>query len=294
MALKIFESFGYAAEDRSAEARLARQEGQCPFTGQGCNKKYQDGFTNGVCSLKPVKSGPVICCPIRMYADGHRVLLEIAQSAFGAGARLLRSQSEARCDGHDVMVFGKGWGKELRLPARGNSGRYFVDWILALLGKDRELLEFVAVEVQTVDTTGSYRAEAEAVREGKDPIWASTAGINWENVSKRILPQLIYKGHVLRREPLCKKGLFFVCPAPVYARIQTRLGGNLQEYHPQAGSLTFRWYDLEEAANASNPRTLKFIGEKTTTVDQVALAFTSPANLPEPRVYERVIRAELA
>jgi hypothetical protein len=31
----------------------------------------------------------------------------------------------------------------------------------------------------------------------------------------------------------------------------------------------------------------------TTTVDQVALAFTSPSNLPEPGVYEQAIRAEL-
>ncbi len=49
---------------------------------------------------------------------------------------------------------------------------------------------------------------------GKPFTGYSKAGVNWENVSKRILPQLIYKGYVLRRERLCSKGLFFVCPKP--------------------------------------------------------------------------------
>ena len=49
----------------------------------------------------------------------------------------------------------------------------------------------------------------------------SNAGMNWENVNKRILPQLIYKGHVLRREELCRKGLFFVCPKHVNGGAKT-------------------------------------------------------------------------
>ena len=40
-------------------------------------------------------------------------------------------------------------------------------------------------------------------------------------------------------------------------------------------------------------RPLEFKGQLTTTVDQVAHAFTSPTNLPEPGVYEQAIRAEL-
>ena len=72
----------------------------------------------------------------------------------------------------------------------------------------------------------------------------STAGLNWENVNKRILPQIIYKGHVLRREPLCQKGLFFICPTPVYNKIAERLGGNLTEIHQQAGSVTIMRYDI--------------------------------------------------
>lgn len=293
MALRVFEFFGYDAGDYSAAAMEVRRKQECPFLKQECLKKYADGLHNGACSLKPSTSSPVVCCPIRMYAENYKILSDVAESAFGSGIRLVRGVGDAAGDGRDVVVFGKGWGKELRLPTRGKGGRYFVDWILALLDEDRNLKEFVAVEVQTMDTTGTYRPEVESLFKGVIPERPSEAGINWENVSKRILPQIIYKGHVLRREPLCAKGLFFVCPKPVYERIVTRLGGKLQTYHPQPGALTFRWYDLAQAPSPGVSRELEFKGQQTTTIDQVALAFTSPGNLPEPCVYEAAIRAEL-
>jgi hypothetical protein len=156
-----------------------------------------------------------------------------------------------------------------------------------------KLKEFVAVEVQAIDTTGNYRAERQAHMDGAAFSRNSPAGINWENVSKRILPQLIYKGHVLRREPLCRKGLFFVCPTPVYQKISGRLGGNLLEYAQQPGALTFRWYDLGPDLGQGTHRDVVMEGQLTTTVDQVANAFTSPTNLPAAGVYQQAIESEL-
>lgn len=293
MSLRLHEFFGYSPGDSSHQAKAAREQGRCPFVEGTCIKKFKSGTISGSCSLKPSTSAPVICCPNRMYAESYKVLLDVAQACFGSEARLCRTSDQMQGDGNDVHVFGKRWGKELRLPTRGKGGSYFVDWILALVDGKRNLKEFVAVEVQTMDTTGSYEAEVNAYYKGQVPLAASKAGINWENVSKRILPQIIYKGHVLRREPLCTKGLFFICPTPVYHRILTRLGGKLEDYHPQAGSLTFRWYDLAHITTPGNPYALVSEGQHTTTIDQVALAFTSPSNLPAPRVYEQAIRAGL-
>lgn len=248
---------------------------------------------SGACSVKPVTSGPVIVCPNRMYARNYAILHHVAMECFGENVRLCRTAAELQLDGKDVQVFGKRWGKELRLPNRGVGGSYFVDWVLAFIGSDHTLKEFVAIEVQTMDTTGSYEAEIRSYVSNQ-LAQPSKAGINWENVSKRILPQIIYKGHVLRREPLCTKGLFFVCPKPVYQRILTRLGNKLTSYHPQPGALTFRWYDLTaEPSLPAVARPLEFVGQMTTTIDQVALAFTSPSELPEPRVYEQAIRSAL-
>ncbi len=86
----------------------------------------------------------------------------------------------------------KRWGKELRLPQRSGRGGYFVDWILALIGKSGKMSEFLAIEVQAIDTTGNYRAERDAYLRGIEYKGTSTAGLNWENVSKRILPKIEY------------------------------------------------------------------------------------------------------
>ncbi len=146
---------------------------------------------------------------------------------------------------------------------------------------------------QSIDTTGNYRDERVTYLREQIFAGASTAGFNWEKVNKRILPQIIYKGHVLRQEPLCQKGLFFVCPGPVYAKIGERLGGGLRPYPIQPGSLKFMWYDVGPVVPEGQRRQLKKGGSFTTTIDQVALAFTSPSNLPPPQVYENAIRATL-
>jgi len=94
---------------------------------------------------------------------------------------------------------------EVKLPSVGGRGGFFGDWILALVDESKNLQEFVAVEVQSIDTTGNYRKERDAYAAGHAFTGSSRAGINWENVNKRILPQLIFKGHVLRRETSARR-----------------------------------------------------------------------------------------
>ena len=294
MASRIVEFFGYEPTDQADAARSAREATRCPFLGERCVKRLSDGLPSGACSLAQAKSPePVVCCPIRLYADNYRILADVAEIAFGRGLPLVPGDEVAATAGQCVAVFGQRWGRELRLPNRGSRGAYFVDWVLARLDANGELVDFVAVEVQSIDTTGNYRAERAAYLDNRPFTGTSTAGFNWENVNKRILPQIIYKGHVLRREPLCKKGLFFVCPTPVYDKISERLGGSLADYPIQPGSLTIMWYSLGEAGPTGSVRQLSKRGQLTTTVDQVALAFTAPSNLPVPKSYENAIRAAL-
>jgi hypothetical protein len=303
MASNITELFGYSPKDQSTAAKAARRDLQCPFLGQTCVKKLNDGIKSGVCSLKLKTTGPVICCPIRLYAGKYQILQDVATQAFGEGFELVIGGDIAKYRDRNpgkacVAVFGKRWGKELRLPNRaklgGNkTGAYFVDWILAHVDAAGKLLSFVAAEVQSIDTTGNYRNERKAYIKGNVSAGTSTAGLNWENVHKRILPQIIYKGHVLRREPLCQKGLFFVCPKPVYEKIAERLGGRLDEIHQQAGAVTIMWYDLGPEVSDGQIRTLYLCGQSTTTIEQIAMAFTAPKDLPPARVYEQAIISEL-
>ena len=175
-----------------------------------------------------------------------------------------------------------------------------MDWILAKVDAFGNVSELTAVEVQTIDTTGNYSNQSDAFfngatfkdAQGRIPGY-SDAGFNWENVNKRILPQVIYKGHALRREPKCTKGLFFCCPRAVFERIRDRLGNSLHSYHPSSGTITFVSYTVAPEVTSQLPRPITLAETFTTTVDQVCLAFSSPQNLPPARVYEQAINASL-
>lgn len=83
-------------------------------------------------------------------------------------------------------------------------------------------------------------------------------------------------------------------PDTMHAKTSERLGGGLRPYPLQPGSLTFVWYDIGPAVPEGQQRQLVQVGRATTTIDQVALAFTAPSNLPPAQVYENAIRATLS
>jgi hypothetical protein len=239
------------------------------------------------------------------------VLGDVAIQAFGAGVQLTPSdqitklKASGALTGNEVAVFGKYWGSELSIPQPRvadeiETGGFYIDYVLARLAVTGEMEEFTAVEVQTIDTTNSYKEQSDAFfagqpfvdARGNDPGW-SNAGLNWANVSKRILPQLIYKGYVLRRERRCGKGLFFICPTAVLNKVRARLGTKMLEYPIAAGTITFQAYDLGPYFGPNRRRDLVKGETFTTTVEQVAYAFVSPVNLPPMGVYEAAITAAL-
>ncbi|AHG65488.1 NotI family restriction endonuclease [Advenella mimigardefordensis] len=300
MASNIIEFFGYHPSDKSDIAKKARAERKCPFLGKTCVKTLGENESRvpaGACTLQSAGGLNVICCPIRLYADNHKILTDVAKIAFGDNVKLYPGAeaklASSETGGSRIAVFGKEWGGELRLPQPRGTGGYYVDWILAKLDDSGNLDNFVAIEVQSIDTTGNYRAERTAYLNEESFTGRSTAGFNWENVSKRILPQLIYKGNVLQRERRCQQGLFFISPTPVYKRISQRLGDSLLAYYRQTGSITFMWYDVGPEPVPGTLRSLNQEGIFTTSVVQVAAAFSAPISLPPQDVYEKAINGVL-
>ncbi len=295
----ISEFFGYKAEDASTTALNAAHSQICPFLGSPCTKVLsRDHLISGVCSVRQKTEGSpsVICCPIRIYAEDYKMLHLISRQAFGRDLGLYAGRAaveRARAECGSIAVFGHGWGGELRLPQRAGTGSYFVDWVLARLDENGELAEFTAIEVQTIDTTGNYREARTALLENRSVI-SDTVGLNWENVSKRIIPQLIYKGQVLQREDLCRTGLFFVCPKAVYDRVLNRLGGRerIPAFPTQPASIHFIAYDYTEPPRDGSITQLGIVEEHCTTVYKVQEAFSS-MNLPEGNVYRDAIRKSL-
>lgn len=303
MALRITEFFGREPLHPLSPADAASLN--CPFVGQQCTKPK-----HGACSLAQLNGPAVIACPNRLYAENHKILAEIADRIFGFTSVLVKPaavnvmHAAGTLTGREVAVFGRYWGQELALQrpkGAGKSGSYYVDWILARIDTNGKLAEFTAVEVQTIDTTGNYGEQAVAYfagnsftdGQGRTPGY-SNAGFNWENVNKRILPQLIYKGHVLRREARCTKGLFFVCPIEVLQKVKARLGNAMQDYVIANSTITFRGYQLGATPDAQGVRPLEFVEEFTTAVDEVARALTFPSNLPSMNVYESAINQALS
>jgi hypothetical protein len=263
---------------------------------------------HGACSLEQTAGDPIIICPNRLYANDHAILLDVAVHAFGPGVHLINApslknlKSNNTVTGNEVVVFGKYFGSELSIPQPKlakeliGKGAFFIDYILAKIDRTGSPEAFTAVEIQSIDTTNSYKKQADSYFQGKPyvdakgncPGWTK-AGLNWGNVAKRILPQLIYKGYVLRRERLCGKGLFFVCPQQVLDKIRLRLSTNMLEYPIAAGTITFQAYSLGDDPGLGQHRQLIKGETFTTTVEQVAYAFVSPVNLPDMGVYEKAV-----
>ena len=299
MAGYIAEFFGYRSEDSSQAALAAVNDKKCPFLGTACTKLFgRAREIAGVCSIRQKSAGSpnVICCPNRIYAEDYKMLRQIASKAFGQKLQLFAGRAaveKAKDLGGAIAVFGHGWGGELRLPQREGVGSYFVDWVLARLNEKGELVDFTAIEVQTIDTTGSYGAAQAALKRDRTII-PDTVGLNWENVSKRIIPQIIYKGQVLQREELCKTGLYFVCPMPIYKRVLARLGGKekIPVFPTQPAAIHFIAYDYKQPFAEMSESTivpLDIIEEHCTTVYKVQEAF-SAVNLPDGNVYGIAIR----
>ena len=302
MAGTISEFFGYRAEDDSAAALKAVADKKCPFTGSACSKLLGRLRTvSGVCAIRQKTQGSpsVICCPNRIYAEDYKMLRTIATNAFGQSLNLYAGRAaveKAKVEGGAIAVFGHGWGGELRLPQRQGVGSYFVDWVLARLDGGGQLVDFTAIEVQTIDTTGKYSDAQKALKKGRK-IVADTVGLNWENVSKRIIPQIIYKGQVLQREELCKTGLYFVCPTPIYNRVLARLGGKerIPSFPTQPAAIHFIAYDYTKPFSdvpKGHYVPLDVIEEHCTTVYKVQEAF-SAVNLPDGNVYGNAIKKGL-
>lgn len=299
----ISEFFGYRAEDMSNIAMENMAKQICPFLSTFCTKALGDKtnrILSGVCAVRQVSAGSpdVICCPNRVYAENYKMLSTIAEKAFGKEYNLYAGRlavQKAKEDSGAIAVFGHGWGGELPLPKRKGKGSYYVDWILAQLDDTGDLVEFTAIEVQTIDTTGTYQNARRALIDSHK-IEKDTVGLNWENVSKRIIPQIIYKGQILQREELCRSGLYFVCPKPVYDRVLERLGGKdkLPQFPTQPAAIHFLAYDYITDAPIEDGeiKPLGVIEEYCTTVYKVQEAF-SAVNLPDQNVYRDAIRRSL-
>lgn len=151
---------------------------QCPFLGRKClkNRKSQSEITIGTCTMTHGRQlQPVMICPFR--------LLERSQ-IFTDCVHLLKLHEP----GNELRIIA-----ELAVP--GGS----VDYCLVSI-RDGKARDFVGIELQTLDTTGTVWPERQRfLREHKIPVKLADArspksfGMNWRMTEKTTLVQLNHK-----------------------------------------------------------------------------------------------------
>ncbi|MBX3176123.1 MAG: hypothetical protein KF886_02060 [Candidatus Hydrogenedentes bacterium] len=159
------------------DGELLRESGgfQCPFTQSRCTKRSQRSKQPfPVCSVyRTARSieNLVAVCPKRLLASNFA--FDIVEHCW-SGAMPAKVEVV-----HEVKMADVGT----------------VDAVVAEMSEDRNsVLNFVSVELQAVDITGSYSSAYDALASGtpleKRPVY----GFNWANVKKRYITQLVSKG----------------------------------------------------------------------------------------------------
>ena len=171
----------------------------CPFINTTCTKTSQQvSGPYPVCTVRHGKKSPrMICvCPKRFYED--YLVEDIIEHCWpGDPPTNPRIASEIQMD-----RLGK------------------VDLVIADMDSDNSAVKkFISVELQAVDTSGSYQKVYQAVL-NRDPIAETSFGVNWKNVRKRLIPQIIEKGFY---HHAWQTRLVAVLQTPLYDRIRSEL-----------------------------------------------------------------------
>jgi len=291
MSKEIIELFGHAPTDLTKPARLFWDMEACPFIIGKCTKHNHDqSIVYGTCSVSS-RYGDVIICPNRLYANKYAVIKKIAEDAFGTKVPFyfFSEYLENRAKNNKCVVcLGQNSGKEVKV---GKS--LSMDWVLALI-ENQKLQEYVGAEVQSIDITGNYRDAWHTYKnlptKKLEKIPTSGHGLNWANVHKRLIPQLIRKGLVYSRSKYVKKGLYFIVPEAVYKKFEEIIGEIPLLSKPNHESITVHAYSLGAAVKPGTSRDLIVSRTVRFSLDEFSQRFVAGANLPTGEVLDQKVK----
>lgn len=287
----IIEIFGYAPDDISEECRTLWDLGVCPFISLPCSKHNHDKtVTYGVCSVT-TPYGDCIICPNRLYAQNLITLRTISNDAFGDIELLTFPEyiKSLPIAGEVVVALGMHSGHEV-------GGKNFsMDWVLAKI-HGKKLISYTGAEVQSLDITGNYRDTWYAYKHIKDgaTIPRSNHGLNWANVHKRLIPQIIRKSLIYSRSPFVKSGLYFVVPEVVYKKFEEIIGANIPLQECKApDTITVYTWGLGDSQTAKPFRELEMVRHLRFKTKDFSERFISGPNLPHHEILDNAVKQAL-
>ncbi len=289
----LVEIFGYSPDDLTRETRTLWNMGACPFVNKPCTKiNHDQTITYGTCSVTS-PFGDIIICPNRLYANNYELLAKVSHDAFGEAVPFLMYDQfiEQRARHEDcIIALGKNSGKEVQV------GRSLsMDWVLARIS-DAKLKEYIGIEIQSIDITGNYRDAWHAYKNispktDRKMLPSSQHGLNWANVHKRLIPQLIRKGVTYSRSNLVKKGLYFILPDIVYQKFEDVIGKDIplvdQANHE---TITVYTYKLADPVAHGQQRKLIEVRKLRFDLEEFSNRFISGPNLPQGEELDNAIK----
>lgn len=287
----LCEIFGYAPDDTSDNARRQWKSQEWPFVGGICIKHShpQDGrvVVYGTCSVtNKVRTGAedIIICPQRLYAHSYEPLRAVVHETIGATLPIYMADEYSFHKANNalpesyVVMLGRNSGREISLSNAGFI-TLSLDWVMAYV-KAGEVQLIVPCEVQSIDTTGNYHANWNAYSREREIIPNSKHGMNWANVWKRLIPQLILKGSIAATSKLCKQGIYFVVPDRVYIQFEKLIGEVASSEVAGEGVLTIMTYELGAEVAQGSIRQLRPHRIVRMLVTEFATAFASGKQMP--------------
>jgi len=291
----IVELFGYRPNDVSATARQAFATEHCPFTNRVCTKTNHDqSIIYGVCSVtNGMKTGPhdeVIVCPKRLYQKNYGIFDDLAKEVWGPETELViggtveELRNRAINKARPAVAFGQHSGAEI---AVNSNGQMSMDWVIQSYKTELGLVadEFIGIEVQSIDITGNYRdnwAAYQAMKQnGSLPnvaIENSGHGLNWANVHKRLIPQIIRKGNIYRGIERCV-GFYFIAPEVVYQKFEEVIGDLPKLDGPAKDRLSIKTYSISDQVADGNIRDICPV--RTVHLDALEVAQAFITNVDE-------------
>ena len=259
----IVELFGFSPDDQHQSAKDHFTTKKCPFVGTQCSKTNHDqSVIYGVCSVSNgIRQGQhqdVMVCPKRMYQNNYEMFDGVIHDVWGSSTELIVGgdteslRRKMKLAQEPVVAFGHASGNEISV---NSNGRLSMDWVLQSYKTDEDLAgekfgvadEFVGIEVQSIDITGNYRDNWRSYSDQKTNPTAigsnsllvpvSGHGLNWANVHKRLIPQIIRKGNIYKRIERCV-GFYFLVPEIVYQVFEEVIGKPPAQKCPSRSNLS--------------------------------------------------------
>ena len=184
------------------------------------------------------------------------------------------------CIDSPAIALGQGSGSEV--STKTANGNLSMDWVIQRYHNEHGIIipvDYIGIEVQSIDITGNYKDAwhaYNAIHCGREVscIPNSGHGLNWANVHKRLIPQIIRKGQIYKKSNRCA-GFFFILPEVVFSKFEELLGEIEHQLSASKNNLSILTYKLDPETAQGHIRPISLTKVIHYRLEDIIKAFSS-------------------